>query len=405
MINRILGDAEMQLNKKITYLIGNNNIDNRPLKVFNNEACLFLNNLSSSLLKDKVTRQYPDIISFAYWIRYSNIIKIKEKFRNIDNIGRGLVIHIVPSNVPLAFAYSFSLGLLAGNANFIKLSNNNYAQSDIVIKKIKSIIKNKKFKNINKMQVFAKYNNENSEITNELFLKCDARIIWGSDLTVNKLKTIKTSPRNIDLIFSDRYSVSLINLDSLKNINQSNLLTLINNFYIDNFYFDQNACSSTHLVFWHGNNKSLKNKFWSELHKLVKKKYKLTEYATISKLTKLQIDKINFKNNISNLNFQNILHVVTLKELNKDISNLRGFHGYFYEFHLKSLNYLKKFIDPKIQTLSYFGFDKNKLKKTFIKKRFRGIDRIVPFGKALEFSENWDGHDTINTLSRNININ
>ena len=89
----------------------------------------------------------------------------------------------------------------------------------------------------------------------------------------------------------------------------------------------------------------------------------------------------------------------------KNISNLRGFHGYFYEFHLKNLNYLNKFIDPKIQTLSYFGFDKNKLKKIFIEKRFRGIDRIVPFGKALEFSENWDGHDIINTLSRNININ
>ena len=168
----------MQLNRKITYLIGKGNIDNRPLKVFNSEACLFLNNLSNSLLKDKDTRQYPDIISFAYWIRSSNILKIKEKFRNIDNIGRGLVLHIVPSNVPLAFAYSFSLGLLAGNANFIKLSNNSFPQSNIVIKKIKSIIKNKKFSNINKMQVFAKYNNENNEITNELFLKCGYNVYF-----------------------------------------------------------------------------------------------------------------------------------------------------------------------------------------------------------------------------------
>ena len=395
----------MQLNRKITYLIGRSNIDNRPLKVFNNEACLFLTSLANSLLKDKESKKYPDIISFAYWIRSSNIIKIKERFRNLDNIGRGLVLHIVPSNVPLAFAYSFSLGLLAGNANFIKLSNNSFPQSNIVIKKIKSIIKNKKFSNINKMQVFAKYNNENNEITNELFIQCDARVIWGSDLTVNKLKTIKTSPRVVDLIFSDRYSISLINLDSLKNISQLNWETLINNFYVDNFYFDQNACSSTHLVFWHGNNKRLKKKFWSKLYELTKKKYKISEYGTISKLTKLQIDKINFKKNITNLNFQNILQVVTLKKLYKNISNLRGFHGYFYEFHLKNLNYLNKFIDPKIQTLSYFGFDKNKLKKIFIEKRFRGIDRIVPFGKALEFSENWDGHDIINTLSRNININ
>jgi hypothetical protein len=33
-----------------------------------------------------------------------------------------------------------------------------------------------------------------------------------------------------------------------------------------------------------------------------------------------------------------------------------------------------------------------------------GIDRIVPIGKTLDFSLNWDGYDLINQMSRIIEI-
>ena len=39
-----------------------------------------------------------------------------------------------------------------------------------------------------------------------------------------------------------------------------------------------------------------------------------------------------------------------------------------------------------------------------IDKNILGIDRVVPFGKALEFEYNWDGYDVIRNLSRTINF-
>ena len=34
----------------------------------------------------------------------------------------------------------------------------------------------------------------------------------------------------------------------------------------------------------------------------------------------------------------------------------------------------------------------------------KGIDRIVPIGRTMEFSSVWDGYELINTLSRRIEI-
>ena len=47
-------------------------------------------------------------------------------------IGKGLVFHIAPSNVPVNFAYSLALGLLSGNANIVRVSSKPFSQVDII---------------------------------------------------------------------------------------------------------------------------------------------------------------------------------------------------------------------------------------------------------------------------------
>ena len=61
-------------------------------------------------------------------------------------------------------------------------------------------------------------------------------------------------------------------------------------------------------------------------------------------------------------------------------------------------------IKRNFQTLSYFGIKKDEFISFFNKKRPLGIDRVVPIGKTLDFSLNWDGYDLINQMSREINI-
>ena len=46
----------------------------------------------------------------------------------------------------------------------------------------------------------------------------------------------------------------------------------------------------------------------------------------------------------------------------------------------------------------------NEFKKLIIGENLLGADRIVEIGKAFEFDLNWDGFDTIKTLTRLVNF-
>ena len=69
-----------------------------------------------------------------------------------------------------------------------------------------------------------------------------------------------------------------------------------------------------------------------------------------------------------------------------------------------SLNNLKNIINNKYQTLTYFGVNKEDLKKLLIKNNLKGVDRIVPIGQSLNISLKWDGYNVVNSLTRTIEV-
>ncbi len=86
------------------------------------------------------------------------------------------------------------------------------------------------------------------------------------------------------------------------------------------------------------------------------------------------------------------------------MEELRGRFGLFYEYSASSLEQLAPAVGTKFQTLTYFGFDKEHLAAFIAQNRLRGIDRIVPIGRALDISVIWDGYDIVRSLSRVIDI-
>ena len=100
---------------------------------------------------------------------------------------------------------------------------------------------------------------------------CDCRVIWGSDKTVEKIKEFSIQTTCKELIFPDRYSMSLINLNNFSKMKSKDYLDLAKKFYLDALLFDQNACSSPHLIIWCGKkNEKSYNKFWDNLNIAVK---------------------------------------------------------------------------------------------------------------------------------------
>ena len=383
----------------IESLIGNESIDDSPLISFDNEVLDFLQKLSVTLMSNKSVRDYPDIAAFAYFCRLSNIKREQKKYANDFRMGRGLCFHIAPSNIPLNFAFSYVMSLVAGNANIVRLPSRDFPQSEIVVSIIKESLKN--YHLIAKRTAFVKYDRE-SEWTDYFSKQADARMIWGGDNTVQKLKQIITKPTCIDVTFPNRYSVAIINGHEILRASSNTLNKLAKDFYNDTYLMDQNACSSPQIIFWINDCKEARTIFWERVNSYVIKKYELNESVSVDKYLSLCRNTIN-NSNINRLSkFNNNIYLFDISTIDDSTFTTRFKSGMFYEktiFDYKELNVLQ---DPMVQTISHFGCDEEKIICTINYFHMKGINRVTKIGNALEMNFNWDGFNIISVLSRNI---
>ena len=389
--------------KNIDYLIGNENINVRPLSVFSAEICSFLNELSSTILKSPAVRQYPDLSAVAFWCRKANIDKKKSIVNDYSTrLGRGLCFHIAPSNIPINFAFSFFFSLLAGNANIVRVPSKSFEQINVLIAFIKEVLE--KHPKIKERTAFVKYERDN-EISEHFSMMADSRMIWGGDKTIEIMRNLKTKPRCVDIAFADRYSICMIDAEKVLSLDDSRLVRLSENFYNDTFLMDQNACSSPQMIYWVNDNEQGRMAFWNAVEKTAKKKYQLQDAVCVDKYTKACEDSIKNNEIIDKIiTSDNYLFRCEIKEIIPDVENLRGKCGYFYEYSLRDFNELFEVVNAKYQTITYFGINPEELFQTIVEKKLVGIDRIVPVGKAMDIDAIWDGHNLIAELSRLIHI-
>lgn len=391
------------LMKNVNYMIGSENITTSPLVTYNDEVCKFLNDLSSEILKSSISRVYPDLSAVAFWARKASIHKLKEKFGDTSNrTGRGLCFHIAPSNIPVNFAFSYFFSLLAGNANIVRLPSKDFPQTEELVKVIKNTLE--KYPSIYKRTAFVKYE-RNNEVTSEFSKIADCRMIWGGDKTISILRMMETKPRCIDISFADRYSICIIEGQEVLEADDSAIKRLAENFYNDTYLMDQNACSSPKLIYWLNDSELARTKFWTAVLEIAKQKYQLQDAVAVDKYTKMCEDSIDNSSLISKIDrVDNLLYKAELRIINKDVQNLRGNGGYFYEYSLSNIEDLFNIVDEKYQTVTYYGIDAQKLADDITKHNLKGIDRIVPIGKAMDIEPYWDGHDIIRELSREIAV-
>lgn len=371
-------------------------LDAKPLIPFAEETIEQLNALSVALLRDPLSRQYPDVVTFGFFCRKANLLKLKEQQSHMGlRLGRGVVFHIAPSNVPVNFAYSMVAGLLAGNTNVVRVSQKNFPQVDIIVKHMREI-------GMERVTV-VRYTHESA--ANEAFSsKCDVRVIWGGDATIATIRKNALPARAFDICFADRYSMAVINADKL--VHERDMDGLALKFYNDTYLFDQNACSAPHLVVWLRDADSIvsaKEKFWSALQRIVEQKYTFQDVMAVDKLTALFRQAVAMPTHAEEKK-NNLLCRVSIDSLPTDIDAFRCASGYFTEYTAESLDEIADIINRKYQTLAYYGFEKKELQDFVLRNCLTGIDRIVPFGDTTDFSLIWDGNNLISTMSRVVDI-
>lgn len=397
----------MNKNLEIDYLVGKKAKLNITYEPFSLQILNFLNDLSISLDNNFNNKNYPDLKALSFFCRKNNILSLKNKHHNKEStrFGLGLLFHVTPSNIPTNFAYSLIFGLITGNSNVVKVPSKKFEEINIICEALNKVLRKKKYNKIKNMIAVLRYESSNELVTKKYSLMCDARLIWGGDQTINDIKKFNTKPKNIDIPFSDRYSISLINSDKILKLSNSDLSNLVRNFYNDTYAVDQNACSSPHLILWSGKAKSQsKKRFWSQLNDSIKKRYTSPLISTVDSYSRLVKEIIKNKNIHSYKNFSKSLYVVTLKKIIPNLFLDKTKWGFFFECDIKNLDNLSHVTNKRLQTLTYFGYEKKFLKNYFSKRNFNGIDRIVPFGQALNINLIWDGYDLTKILSREIEI-
>jgi hypothetical protein len=387
--------------KGVKYLVGSERIDVRPMRPFNDEVCNFLSLFSEKLMHNSLAKKFSDIIALGFWVRKGNIQNIKNQYDLSNYLGRGLVFHITPSNIPVNFMYSYFFSLLAGNANIVRIPSKPFPQIPIICDILKEVIAG--FPAIRTRTAFVSYQIDD-EITGHYCMMADARIVWGGDNTVKHIRNLAVRPRCIDVVFPDRYSFCILDGDAIRLASKSELKRLAESFYNDTYLMDQNACSSPQIIFWQNAKEEVKDCFWNAIITFALKKYELQPAIVIDKYIQFCKDAVTY-DNFSLIRVNGLLYRIIFSSLPEgDLTELRGKGGYFYEYDLRALEELIPYITEKYQTLTYYGIDPDIIRGFILRNQLRGIDRVVPVGSAMDIGVIWDGYDLINTLSRRISI-
>lgn len=398
-----------QIVKKIEYLVGSADILSKMKSVaakspFDNEIIDFLNSLSKKLLKLPEVKQYPDVVTLAFWMRKSSVMQLRERFMKPTTqgivLGRGIAFHIAPSNVPVNYAYSLVTGLLTGNANIVRIPSKEFPQVTIINRTIKTVIE--EYPNVSRYICLVRY--ERDQGINDLLSGiADIRIIWGGDNTIKEIRKSPLGARANDVTFADRYSLAVI--DGERYLEVKDKERLAEEFYNDTFLSDQNACTSPRMVVWLGNAKEeAKELFWKYEHEIVKKKYKFQPIMAINKLSSSYMTAVSFPGSKIREREDNYIIRVEVPKAELGLMQLKDNAGFFFEYDCDDIMEIRDLCDDThCQTIGFLGDKKQIL--PLVLSGVKGVDRIVPIGKTMDFDLIWDGYNLVERMTRTIKIN
>ncbi len=383
------------------------NIKNLPLlkvrKPFDSQITQFCECLSKNLMSSSLSKEFPDVFTFGFWLRKASVASLKKRFfeQNKLVLGRGTVFHIAPSNVPVNYAYSLFSSLICGNSNIVRVSSKPFPQVDIINQAINELLKDDKFKSLAPYINIVRYDRDKE--VNDLFSSlCNVRVVWGGNNTIAELRQSILPPRAKEITFANRYSIAVIDADSFNA--QKDKTRVAADFYNDTYLSDQNACTSPMAIIWTGKDvKSAKESFWKELAVLVKEKYNLQAIQSIDKLT-LAYETAALTEYIDKVCKQdNYIYRVEVNRIDPNLMTYKGNSGYFFEVECNDLTEIEQVLDDNVcQSVAYLG-DSEKISEVLL-QGLKGVDRIVKIGHTLDFDFFWDGYNLFEEFTRTVDL-
>ena len=394
---------------KMSVLAGSSeSITNAPVEIFNDARIEFLSELSRRLLANSLVKTLPDIATFAFWCRRSNLTKMRNS--NLKNdvlrMGLGLTFHICPANVPINFAFSMAFGLLSGNSCVLRLPSKATPTVEVLVSEISAQLDEPQFSDLSEALTLLRFERDD-EISSYWMSVADGRVVWGGDATVAHMRKFPSKSRSREVAFSDRYSLCVIDPKSVIQMQEKKLMQFCNDLFNDIYLMDQAACSSPQLIVWIGEREDVLDaqaRIWPEVVKIAELKYSIQAVNVIDKFVQACRSSIADPHVVAIERTGNLLYRVSLNGVDLHQDECRGYFGTVHEVVLPELNELASIVNERYQTLTIEGIETAVVRQWITRNRLRGVDRVVPVGKALDMDVVWDGYDIVSSLSRVIAI-
>lgn len=396
---------KIEQDERIDYLCGSEVLDPMPAQPFDKEVLMFLGEWSDLIRKMPRTAVSEELRAFAFWMRPSNLLSMEVAYKPEHALGLGIAFHIAPANVPLMFAYTCVIGLLAGNSCRVRVSGRVGQETSLICSQIQSLLDQDRFEHMRHRISIVSYDQGYSDITEYFSKECDIRVVWGGDQTIETIRQIPMKASAEELVMPDRTSIAVLGAEAVAALSDEALAQLAAAFYNDTYAMDQNACSCPKIVFWQEEGSSIGQKaserFWNAVAR-ASERYALSEIKVSRKYGSLFECAMLYPEIRQIKRWHNRLYVAATSEVpEKELQSAMQF-GSFLEYHMKNQDEWTQAVSEKTQTLTCYGVDIRELRETVLRQRLKGVYRIVPVGQALWMDLNWDGKNLIRRMSRTV---
>jgi hypothetical protein len=303
--------------------------------------------------------------------------------------------------VDTLFVYSWFLSLLVGNSNILRLPSTTSPQLDLVIEVINTLLADNSFSAIRSRTLLVRYGHDD-EVTRHFSRHCDVRVIWGGDATVAHIRSIPLPATATELVFADKFSLAV--MDAAAFLRSNDRESLVHNFYNDAYWFGQMACSSPRLVIWRGKaaaTRQAREQFWPLVEeKIQASPPEISAADVMNKVVASCLAGMDHGDVGLVHDARGAVHRIEVASLAAVNEEVHCGAGLFFETCIEELDDLAGFLTRRHQSVTSFGIAADEWREFLRRCRPQGIDRIVPPGRALDFSATWDGLDLLREFCR-----
>ena len=366
--------------------------------------------LSRRLTTSAAARAHPELVALGFWLRPAHLRRMVESTATTWSatsslrVPRGLTLHIAPGNVDTIFVYSWLVSLLCGNRSIVRLSSRHGPQALLLQSLLAELLADPAWADIAARVAFVRYGHDDA-VTARLSALCDLRVVWGGDATVRAVRALPLPPHATELSLADKFSLTVLRAAHAAALDDPALAALARGLANDAYTFAQRACSSPRLVLWQGgvaDTALARDRLWP----LVEAAAPAAEAAALASLCvdkRVAADLLAMDADVRIEAPRPALQRIWL-DTPAVHAELHCGGGLFHEARIDQLADLRPLLSRRIQTVSHAGFRRDEWLAFVQGAPLRGIDRIVPVGRALDFAPVWDGHDLWHAFTRQVDL-